>query len=178
MAITMTITEYKKFLEQKIKEAKSIEEKIDGEIVERFQKDLKKAVNKAIDTFYHSYSPKYYKRKYSLRYMYKITSGKNRITIDCDPGYTFAKHRMSNDDLYNLVFREGYHGGVPDGINHPSPGIPYWRTPHPHFTEWGIPAIQTESPLQMIKQNIKTYEETMDAVLDEVITIEMEKWLG
>ena len=198
MAVTMTITEFKKFLEQKLKEADAIEAKIDAKIVERYTNDLNKIIKKAINEFYGSYTPKYYKRKYSLKYMYNIKSGKNQITIDCDPKYTFAKHRLGNEEIYDLVFRSGYHGGawgiaeekIPMWGEHPDPGTPYYRTPaigwvdeetgeeHRRFEFWAYRAKSSKSPLERIQEGVAEYEKTMEDILDEVIDEELEKWWG
>ena len=185
MAVTMTITEYKDFLTKKLKEASSIEKEIDEEIKNKYIKDLNAVIKGSIDKFYHSYKPKYYKRKYSLRDMYEILPKQGGFTIDFDPSYTEKEHRLDNDKLYDLVFMEGYHGGAPyiapgkveKWGKHPSPGTPYWRTPYPDFTEWGMAAFKSKSPFEIVQDDIKAYEAKADSILDKLIRDKIRKWI-
>ena len=106
-------------------------------------------LNEAANQFYDSYDPKFYSRRGTLY---------NILFVDTD-GETFeAEFRedvmtYSNgggggdeDDLYDLVFRRGYHGGAETGPNHPDDGTPYWRTPYKKYTRWGGMASSSQSP--------------------------------
>lgn len=141
-------------------------QKIGKELKPICQKDIKKIINRCISDFYHTYKPKYHKRSYSLRYMYKIKATSDCITINYSPRFTTVRHRAPKSYIFDIVFMQGYHGGATDISaskiqkwgEHPDPGTPYWRTPHPEYTSWGIPAKQDESPRNRIRDALNEYQ--------------------
>lgn len=192
----MTREELIKRLNENRNTVDSFLNKVNKEIENRFEKDVNKIIKRAINDFYESYKPKYYRRKYSLRHMYKLTVGNGVYVIDYDSKYTFAKHRAENEYIFDLVFMEGWHGGAPDideskveiWGEHPSPGTPYWRRPprpweddegyqHPPYTEWGREAKQDEPPIERIDKAIDSYEKEFKTIRKEIFKKEFKKWL-
>lgn len=124
------------------------------EAPKKIAKEINKINRKTISYFYHAYSPRLYGRRYSLNRAWHITSQKGKIRIDfMSDG--LSGHRVSNDYIYDWVFKQGYHGGAIDGKNHPSPGEPYYKV-HPDYVLWAYPAVRTQSPFSMIKANIES----------------------
>lgn len=118
------------------------------------QKNFIKLRNEAINAFYGSYSPKYYKRSYSLRYMIygEINNNIFNVAVGNEvPSYHGHHHVGDEEYIYINSFQHGYHGGAIDGPNHPSPGTPYWRKPYPQYTRWGHAAPSGPSPYDIFK---------------------------
>lgn len=119
--------------------------------------DYKKAFirirDKAVKAFYASYSPRYYHRKYSLRYMAYPSIEDNEFFIELgidNPGY-FASHHQDEEFIYKNSFQLGFHGGSPHN------GIPTWRTPYPEYTHWGRWASRGPSAYLMIKDGWSSF---------------------
>lgn len=184
MKKNMTPTEFIEFLNKKRKEINKLTKMVNNELDIRYTKDLNKIIKRAISDFYSSYKPRYYKRKYSLKYMYKVTSENGVIDMDFDGEHSFAYHRLDNDKLFNLVFIEGWHGGakyikdskVEEWGMHPDPGTPYWRTPHPDYTEWGYRAENSESPMERIDKALMSYETKIESIQDKILDKKIDEW--
>lgn len=136
--------------------------------------------DKAVKAFYASYSPRYYKRKYSLRYMAypNVEDDEFYFELGADvPGYS-AWHRVNSDYLYDLVFKEGFHGGATGGPEHPRSGVPLWRYPHPEYTSWGRAATRGPSPYYHIMAEWNSYMNGEDkAVKKTAITEAMRPFI-
>lgn len=92
--------------------------------------------NSVIESFYNSYTPRFYDRNYSLYSIYDPVE--NVFTP-----YNMTPYRdgySGEDGLFQTVFMEGWHGGAKYGDSthwgdkilntpHPSPGTPYYRKP-------------------------------------------------
>lgn len=185
MSVKMTKSEYVAFVKRLYGQLDSIAEQIDLKLSARYEKDLKRIINRAIDNFYSSYHPKYYSRKFSLRYMYKLTPNGASVDMDFGGEFTHAHHRLDNEKLFNLTFIEGYHGGAP-GIDekkvekwgaHPNPGVPYYRTPYPEYTEWGYRAVKSKAPMDLIDDAIDAYNGTVSKIQREIATPIIKKWI-
>lgn len=168
-----------------IKNSKAIVKQINSELDKVYEKDLNKIIKRAIDDFYHTYKPKYYNRQYSLKYMYKVTSKDGFIDMDFSTDYWHGNHRLGNEELFNLVFIEGWHGGarnidsskIEQWGEHPEEGVPYWRTPHPNYTQWGYRAKNDLSPMERIDKALKVYEGKISSIQDGVLIKEFSKWM-
>lgn len=135
----------------------------------------------AVGTFYSSYDPGDYKRKYGLYEVLDLKYNENGTVKFTEPGYDdlydgskMHANRSGGNNLFNDVFIEGYHGGA-RSINanaakiwgqHPNPGVPYYRkhgfvklpgSKKRKFIKyglWGSPAIPTDSPYSLIADEI------------------------
>lgn len=143
-------------LESRLNKIDKLEKSLNNALAKRYKKDIEEnIIKRVIEDFYDDYTPKLYKRKYSLRKAYKFTVNNGVYTIDYNSKYMTRIHRASNEYIYNLAFISGYHGGATSisdaklekwasrGVDntHPSPanyyggdtpisgGTPYYRTP-------------------------------------------------
>lgn len=124
--------------------------------LEQFYEDAKRAYTQIINNWYDSYSPNIYDRHETLKKAAKftLTSDYVDVTLYSDP---LSGHRLENDMLYQLTMRRGYHGGAMDSNS----GVYRYRTPHPIYTKWGDPAIQTFSPVRAMRNWVASYESTV-----------------
>lgn len=132
-----------------------------------------KFIKTAIATFHAAYDPVMYTRQDGSLEKFahpQIQNGKNGDIFTFDFGPEYSGGYDNTEAVYFWVFKKGYHGGAPSGTRHhmyygqlismphPHPGIPYWGTPTPYYSLWyGIPAPQSTSPYEMIKQQWMTY---------------------
>lgn len=127
-----------------------------------------------ISQWYASYDPIYYNRQLSMKHAFKVElyGTDYSVVFDSDliNGYT---HNQDNDYIYDIVFMQGYHGGLTYGDGHPHVGIPYWRTPFPQLNRWGRPAKRSWSPYyEMVNQMnraIKNIDSKKQKEFDSII---------
>lgn len=147
--------------------------KVSEIMMPEIKEDLDKIIKNHIMIFYDQYPPIYYRRKRGLLDSYKITYDQSVLTMDFDSDFIPNHYNnVSTGYIFDTVFMEGYHGGAKNGPNHPSPKVPYWRTPSPFsqaaksgipaYSLWGRPAIQTESPNKLVDKGIKEYSDSED----------------
>ena len=145
------------------------------EMADRYSKRAAERMNKIgrleVWRWYKSYSPFYYKRKRTLYYGFKVTGGNGVVTTIFSSKDMYKIHFVDQIDpnyIFHNSFIEGYHGGARDGIGHPMPGVPYYRTPYPDFTDWSRPAVRTESPFERINKAFDEYvDETKERMFKE-----------
>ena len=164
-------------LEQKIKEANKKEAEINKKLEERYIKDATKKIRKSINAFYHTYKPIYYHRQWGLRNMFNISANNGRIKMKFDGSFAENNYSQGSDYVFNIVFLQGYHGGSDYGEGHPAPGIPYWKTPHPYYTEWSRSAKQSESPMDLINEALDQYDSKFQSIRQDIIKKEITSWL-
>ena len=140
----------------------------------------------AVDQFYSDYTPSEYQRTYGLFDVLDLDSNLDEygmvVTGVKGFGDLFDATKMHKDrkgnDLFDKVFMHGWHGGA-ENINtgaaaiwgnHPSPGIPYYRTygwvQYPNsskkrwhrYGSWGQKAIQTKPPYKIFKEHMTAIE--------------------
>lgn len=124
-------------------------------------KDLNKIARLEVWKWYNTYTPKYYNRKRTLYYAFDITGKNGIIKIHFGAEKMYSAHfvdRISSDYIFENSFMRGYHGGAISGLEHPNPGIPYWRTPYPIYENWSFPAARDTSPYDKIIKEIRKYE--------------------
>lgn len=180
-----------------INNADALADDINQQLFDVYEKDLHRLIKKSITDFYKSYSPRYYKRKYSLKNMYEIKRNKKSMSVNFGDSYTNKTHRVSNDYIYETVFKEGWHGGAKSIASeksklwggHPDPGTPYWRKPpkpwedeygneHPPYTEWGAMASSSLSPWERINRVFDMYiSNNVPVIKQEIIKKELLKWI-
>ena len=134
--------------------------------------------------FYSSYSPIEYDRTWSLYNALDVSTNEEDITMS----YEFIPEDMTTyrsgydgeDGLYDLVFRQGWHGGAKSGDKHPSSGTPYWRKPIPFYSHWGRQAERAPiTPLKNWERKKEEYEnEKMINQFASILNKEIRKMLG
>ena len=173
MADKNTINKIVKWAQDSLKELPSISKKIKDnrkktqkEEFEEMDKEFgkiqtemyEKAYDDAIDAFYNSYEPIYYKRRFSLyRAWHAINDPDGSIvgTVPTDDGWSIDEDLLISaniigartgagmrsglgvEELFKQAFEEGWHGGAKtiddDKVavwgKHPKPGVPYYRKP-------------------------------------------------
>ena len=98
--------------------------------------ELRSMARSAIDTFYNDkhFQPGRYRRKHDLYNAFKIIAEDDMWDILLGSEFMKKNHHQSNEIIYQNSLVVGVHGGSlrddddADGY--------YWRTPHPHYTEW------------------------------------------
>ena len=135
-----------------------------GDFLDVVESKIRKIHETAIDEFYMSYRPMFYKeRRGSLYNTLLIKREGNELSWDFEPSVmTYRKGSGGGEnDLFDVVFVQGYHGGAKSDKygSHPNPGMPYWRTPYPKYNKWGKPAEIAEiSPLERFNEKMYIYE--------------------
>ena len=111
------------------------------------QKQVSKATeikNRAVDTWYGSYTRSIYDPTMSLRDIFTIEAAGPVFTFMADTALTYASNQ---DSAYvgDLAFFQGLHGG------------PIWRTPCPWWTFPLGPAVATDPIYNMIQSEWSAY---------------------
>ena len=133
------------------------EKKTNSEIPVKAAPEIESASRTAVEDWYMAFNPDYYERTESLLNVYDVqplTGGIN-VHLSSDE---LGGHRASNDYIYEYMFILGYHGGAIFGPEHPSPGVPYWRTGF-NFSEWKNPAPKTTSAYTLMRKYISEKKE-------------------
>lgn len=105
----------------------------------------------AVDNFYSDYDPIIYGRNYSLGNILGTEVGDDYAEISFEES-NMTVFRNGNSGLYDLVFKEGWHGGAKSGEGHPREGTPYWRRGYVggngsfYSIGWGRPAKRAPIP--------------------------------
>lgn len=142
------------------------------EALPKIEKNVKKQWKSAINEFYNSYNPIYYSRSYSLYNLLSTRITSDNIYISTDSNNLNGSYRVDDDYIYDIIYKEGWHGGATDGIDsfgkyHPKPGIPYWRTPTPIYSHWGNQSIKTVSPFDLFNKKLESIrEESIKTIID------------
>ena len=156
------------------------------------EQHVKEIFEASVDLFYYSYSPEYYQRSFSLYNLLKTELGDDYLDIWFEPEAMthFRSGYGGEDGLYDQVFRKGWHGGADHGdyyssyspgeedsgykiiINkHPSPGIPYYRTPLQYYRYWGKPAaIAATPPLDIYRNAVDEYQHDQGGIYADYYT--------
>ena len=153
-----------------IKKAKTKLEKMNEVYPKRYAEELYLIGDDVITRWYSQYDPILYDRSGSLYNAFKVNLNGTDYSVDFDASF------LGNEIIFENSFMQGYHGGAYKGKYHPHPGIPYWRTPIPQFTEWGRPAKRSFSPytkmvLEMnkkIKEIDNEKQKEFDSVMSKV----------
>ena len=148
------------------KATKILKQSIDecGPEIERRGKEIFKQV---VDDFYGSYSPVVYNRNKSMENILELEYSSQGMDISYEPSRMSSTNgTLSGQGLYELVFKEGYHGGAKFGTGHPNPGTPYWRQPIDYYYYWSRPAAKSEPPYDEFD---KRFDEYLDGDAYELI---------
>ncbi len=147
----------------------TIVDSINGNYFSLLEKKANQCIRAGVRQFYAAYHPRYYHRTFSLYSMAKPVISNNVFQLKIGAEYSEGGHTVGEDEIYETVFEEGYHGGAKYGIGHPSPGVPRWRKPYPHFTEWGSVARQSKPPYDAIVEKWNTFVDSQANVQKEKI---------
>lgn len=129
--------------------------------------EWKDMFDRCVETFYESYDPVYYKRNHGLYKAYRITTNGKTLTAQRDSFYMPGLYKVSTRYIYKYMFEEGWHGGAIDGVGHPEPGTPWWKTPPPFmanklgvpaWSQWSAMAASSKSPDTLIDEAIAKYK--------------------
>ena len=119
-----------------------------------------------------------YSRRFSLYDILDVDYDENDMTISWDfnpEAMTFRSGYGGEDGLYDLVFKEGWHGGARSGPYHPGNGDARWRYPNPFYTDWfeDDPAERAAiAPIDNWKKKLSEYEKNTLAEKFERLLIE------
>lgn len=113
--------------------------KVQKEIVKHYsiqaEKDLIKAFDSLIDSFYSQYKPNSYNRKHNLYYALenhkcKYSNGVTGIaSIDVNPNDMNSVYRTNKENVFDLIWNKGIRGLPPRG-DHPVENSFSWRNPN------------------------------------------------
>lgn len=142
--------------------SKAIIQEAASKFIPELQETLTNKFKDIVKDYYDDYSPEYYSRRGTMYNILKFNSDIKTATIswDFDPSEMPYSHggggaHDGGDTLFEKAFVGGWHGGAmsisgekeAEYGTHPSPGTPYYRSPYPWFTKWGVPAKRSASPL-------------------------------
>lgn len=151
-----------------IQKAKKSFEEMNKKYPKKYAEELYLVGDNIITEWYSQYDPIFYERSGSLYNAFKVNLNGVNYSVEFDSSFIDG-----NELIFQNSFIEGYHGGAKSGENHPSPGIPYWRTPIPQFTEWGRPAKRSFSPyirmIQEMNKKIKEIDKEKQEEYDKII---------
>ena len=182
---------YMSKLQTKAKEAvKDAQDEAFAEYFKVADKKIKKIYRSVITDFYQSYIPNFYDEEYRRGSLYNLLEteyNKNELSINFNPSKIsyrngYAESSSSNGvpgGLYDLVFRQGWHGGAmidgkmrypvgiqENGLYKPYDGS-YDGSRHKAYEtyddivkfRWGK-AHQTRAPLEDFRSRINEYQRT------------------
>ena len=139
------------------KASQIIIEKLNSKYGKIFKREMQINADHIIDYFYNDYTPQSgYDRKGDLYNAYEIYGEPDDWNVVHGSEFMKFSHHQSNEIIYNNVYKQGYHGGSLGkadelGI---TPSVPSYRRPSPGFKYWGRPALQSESPYELIEELI------------------------
>ncbi len=143
---------------------------INNRLVFKQYNKAKEIIDMAVNEFYGAYGPIYYDRNGELgSFAYpQVIGGGQEFSFQLGAEFGDDYHRIGNQYIYNVVFRQGYHGGAKHN------GGYYWRTPIPYFTYWGRRAVKTTSPRDLIVMYWNAYitgeyEQDKQTIMQQVI---------
>ena len=114
----------------------------------KYKEELERIGDHVITDWYSTYEPIFYNRRGSLYNAFRVNLNGTDYSVEFD--YNLLGGDKVNELIFENSFIRGYHGGAADGVGHPNPGVPYWRTPYPLLTNWGRPALRSFSPYTRI----------------------------
>ena len=142
------------------KNAEIIAQETVSELVEIFKEDIKDMMNDAADAFYADYDPHMYirhKRKPTLANMYRVNVD-HEIYVELGGEFSSNKHRVSNDYIYEKMFKEGWHGGSTDNKNPETLYYSRWHGDHWEPFVYEAKRMQNDmSPYQIFIENYNNY---------------------
>lgn len=156
--VNKKIDEYEQTL--KLNKQKAVDD-----VVNEWEIIVKTIIKNVISDWYSKYTPsKYYHRKDRLYKSIKVIKSGTSVTYDLD----FSLYGEDNDYVENLVYEEGWHGGLKTGKGHPDGKTPWYSYVKDNgWRVWLRPAKQSFSIKEQIDEKINTYD--MKDIYDNVI---------
>lgn len=168
------------FLRRFERNIEKVEKLIKQDMIAEVSKDARKKYREIIDDYYEEYDPIFYGRPsvglYDLLVIEGNKAGFDTDNIGYDPSRAIDIESEAGfkEYLYDITFRQGYHGGADKGEYHPSPGTPLYRTPQPYeddkgrwhsgYYRWGAESIKSnenDAPLDRMHQWAEEYRNTV-----------------
>lgn len=151
--------------------------------VEEMVSEIRPKFDEVVDTFYGSYSPRYYERRETMYDILELeahfTGSQAQLTLDYNgDDMTF---RNGEPGLMELTFGEGYHGGA-SGTDRNGTMVtsPHYRQPPYLWSEWGRPAEYSDPPYDAFIDWLTEYWEgpTFQKLFERYCASEFEKGLS
>lgn len=155
------------------------------DVGKNYQNKIAEIMRCAAKAFYDDYpNPHMYQRHKNptLANMYHANIG-NELYVELGGEFSETKHRVSNDYIYEYMFKEGWHGGAISGNGHPSIGTPWyknWDSNSKYFYGWNRRAEQmsTETPYDIFMREYNDYmENDFLTMLNESISENFKKFI-
>lgn len=124
-------------------------------ILPKLAEKAEEAVKKIIQDWYGGHDPSRYSRIGDMEDVVKVKPDGDAIVVTLDSS-AMGGHRMPDDKLYELTFKQGLHGG------------PIWRKPYPYFTYPLGPAVSSPAPFPLIKPAI---DQCVDEMYPEALAL-------
>lgn len=158
MGVIEELLQMKKDINEAIAALPTMPEEIGTMAAQFVYIDINDIFEDGIQQYYGAYSPVFYKRTNSLMKAFKVNIHGSEVSWESNASLVAGSHRVGSSYIYMFMFEEGYHGGA---IGANASGGAMWRTP-PYgprpWATWGRPAVQTESPSDIIDQKLGEYE--------------------
>lgn len=151
-----------------VKKAKVKIEEMNKRYPKKYKEELEMIGDDVITQWYSTYDPIFYNRSGDLYDAFRVNLDGVNYRVDFD-----SSLMDGNEYIFENSFMKGYHGGAISGDGHPNPGIPYWRTPHPWYYEWGRPAFRSFSPynrmINLMNKKIRKLDKEKQDEFDKII---------
>lgn len=132
-----------------------------------YKEELERVGECVVTDWYSRYDPIIYNRYGGLYKAFSVRLKGLNYYVYFGASLMDDVYNQSTNWIYKNSFIEGYHGGSRHN------GIPYWRTPHPEYTDWGRPAIRSFSPyykmVNEMNKKIKEIDKLKQNEFDEVM---------
>lgn len=141
-----------------------IKSNIKKDIFDNYKTSVKEMIEEAAEAFYSDYSPTSYKRhtrKPTLANMYRIHIG-SEIYVELGGEFSTNKHRVSNDYIYEKMFKGGWHGGSTDNKSPETLWYSRWNDVNNSWDSWNRPAerMRGDTPYDIFMQQYDNYLNT------------------
>lgn len=132
-----------------------------------YKEELERIGEHIITEWYSDYDPILYDRYGGLYKAFVVRLQGTKYSVHFGASLMNDVYHQSTNWIFKNSFIEGWHGGSRHN------GIPYWRTPHPEYTDWGRPAIRSFSPyykmVNEMNKKIREIDKIKQDEFDEVI---------
>lgn len=132
-----------------------------------YKEELERIGNDVITEWYSKYDPYFYDRYGGLYNAFVVRLQGANYSVYFGASLMNDVYHQSTNWIFKNSFIEGWHGGSRHN------GIPYWRTPHPDYTNWGRPAKRSFSPyyrmISEMEKKIKEIDKAKQKEFDEIV---------
>lgn len=125
------------------------------DVINSTEIEFKSLFDEAVSGFYDSYDPQIYDRNESLKRIFKFTNEGESFSTEFDEFGMSQFERGRAGGLYNLTFKEGYHGG--------GGSPPRYRGPINIWSHWTGSAVQSNSPYEVWYNSASSYWNTVSS---------------